>query len=126
VHLKAQAPTWMDLSSLQVYGNGRPIPLAAANGALTEEPGPVTGTLVNDISTAIPIAGAATTDPIVRADVTITLTPTVDTWYVFVVRGTSSLNPVGNGSPFSYTNPLYVDVDGGGFTSLQPPPDLTR
>ncbi len=118
VRLKVQAASWMNVSSLQVYGNGRPIAFDAADGALTEAAGTVTVAQAAVLTTAIPIVGSMGADPVVRADVPITLHPQVDTWYVFVVQGTGNLSPVGNGHPFAYNNPLYVDVDGGGFKAL--------
>ena len=118
VRVKAQAASWLNLSSLLVYGNGRPVPLALVDGKLVEQsPAPADPTSL--FVTALPIPGG-TSDAIVRADVEVTLKPAVDTWYVFIVEGTGNLSPVGNGSPFAYTNPLYVDVDGNGFTPLHP------
>ena len=59
-----------------------------------------------------------TATAVVRADVDIQLYPTVDTWYVFVVRGAGNMAPVNGGGVFAYSNALYVDVDGGGFKPL--------
>ena len=54
-----------------------------------------------------------------------TLRPKVDTWYVVVVRGNRSLDPVvpklGDRDvfPLAFSNPIWVDVDGDGkFTSI--------
>jgi hypothetical protein len=53
-----------------------------------------------------------------RAHTIIHLYPKSDTYYVFVVKGEGSLEPVGKGSPFAYTNPVYVDADGDGKFTL--------
>jgi len=56
---------------------------------------------------------------------TFTVTPSVDSWYVVVVRTTGSVTlwPVApNKKSLSMTNPIFVDVDGNGFI----PPGATR
>jgi len=46
---------------------------------------------------------------------TITVNPARDTWYIAVAEGSSDLFPVFPGKrPYSFTNPVYVDVDGNG------------
>jgi hypothetical protein len=54
-----------------------------------------------------------------------TFSPRVDTWYVVVVRGNRTLDPVvprlGERDifPLAFSNPIWVDVDGDGkFTSI--------
>lgn len=42
-------------------------------------------------------------------------TPGIDTWYIVVAEGDKDLYPVYPGAkPYSFTNPIYVDVDGNG------------
>ncbi len=111
VRVKAQAPTWMDLSTLEVYGNGRPLPLDLVDGKLVQKTGDLSGA---SLTTALPLAGQPAVGAL-RADVDVVLTPAVDTWYVVVVRGGGTLQPLTGGTPDAFTNALYVDVDGGGF-----------
>jgi hypothetical protein len=111
VRVRVQAPAWMDVSSLEVYANGRPLPLHEVAGKLFHQESAKEGEL---ISTALPIANTVPTAT-VRADVEVEMYPQIDTWYVFVVKGTAAIDPVGNGTPFAFTNPVYVDLDGKGF-----------
>jgi hypothetical protein len=57
--------------------------------------------------------------PIVKFDGTLSYNPGVDTWYVVMAMGSADLGPVAPGfddrAPRAFTNPIYVDVDGGGF-----------
>lgn len=114
LRLKVQAPTWMDVSSLEVYANGRPLVLDAVDGDLVQREGDLSGA---PLSVALPLAGQPAVGA-VRADVDIVVHPAVDTWYVFVVRGAGTLWPVVGAAPLAYTNAVYVDVDGGGFKGV--------
>lgn len=97
-HVVAQVPPWLSLDTVEVYANGL---------------------LVDSRPALAPAADAA--DPTVWFDDDFTFTaPAQDTWYVFVTRGSSSGQPVFSGWPFAFTNPVYVDVDGGGFTAPGP------
>jgi hypothetical protein len=111
IRVKVQAPTWIDVSSLEVYANGRPVMLQEVGGHLFEKSGTLETKL---LTTAIPVPETVA-GPVVRADVEIEFYPTVDTWYVFLVRGKNSLYPVAGGGVVAYTNPIYFDMDGGGF-----------
>jgi hypothetical protein len=116
VRLKVQAPTWMDVTSVEAYGNGRPLVLEEVDGKLVQKTDALEGA---PLSIALPLASQPA-DGAVRADVDVVLSPAVDTWYVFLVRGALSVWPLGGGTPLGYTNALYVDVGGNGFTgSLQ-------
>lgn len=83
----AQAPSWIEFEKIYIYANGEEI--------LTEE---------------TPLADAP-----VRYEKTFTFSPTVDTWYIVKVEGDKDMYPVYPGKrPISFTNPIYVDVDGNG------------
>lgn len=113
LEVKVQAPTWIKVSTLEIYENGRPLTLTKpGSGRLVAvEPGTPGGTL----SAALD-AGDQKSDS-VRFDGTVTVLPKRDAWYVIVVRGPGSLAPVGPGAPYAYTNPLYVDLAGDGWTA---------
>jgi hypothetical protein len=113
VRLQVQAPPWVDVSSLEVFGNGRPVSLVEIGGRLIHKDDAEEGELV---TTPVPITNTTPT-AIVRVDIDVDLFPAEDTWYVFLVRGKGDLAPAGRGEPYAYTNPLYVDVDGGGFVA---------
>ncbi|TNF35812.1 MAG: hypothetical protein EP329_05855 [Deltaproteobacteria bacterium] len=92
----AEAPAWVPVAQVELYANG-----------LFVESRP---------------AAAAAEGSVVRLDTTFTLSPERDTWYVVVARGIGPSQPVYQGSSFAFTNPVYVDVDGGGFTAPGPVP----
>jgi len=54
-----------------------------------------------------------------RQTVTFEVSPDTDSFYVVVVdaKTSQSMHPVnwGSSTAFAYTNPVFVDVDGGGF-----------
>ena len=107
--VKIQAPSWIGVSSLEVYFNGRPVPLTkSAAGTFVED-------LAGSLSSVIDIGDSKST--VVRLDGVVTVKPTVDGWYVVVVRGPGTLAPVDGSVPYAYTNPIYVDVGGDGWTA---------
>ena len=116
IDLTVSAPSWIDVASLEIYANGRPVHLMEVAGVLLQDE------LADDMDPLwVPIPLPNTThDAVERLHTTVHLYPKADTWYVFLVRGIKGLEPVGNGTPYAYTNPLYVDADGDGiFSSLQ-------
>jgi len=110
VDLTITAASWIDVSRLEVYGNGRPLHLKEVVGVLLEDE---KAEDTDPLWVPIPLPNT-TYDEVERLHTTVELFPDGDTWYVFVVKGEGNLAPVGNGAPFAYTNPLYVDVDGDG------------
>jgi hypothetical protein len=113
LNVKVQAPSWVGVSSIEVYGNGRPLSLsktAAGTFAQTAD-GAAGSTLQAPIDAGDAKAGA------VRLDGTVTVTPAKDTWYVVIVRGSGSMAPIAGGAPYAYHNPVYVDVAGDGWTA---------
>ncbi len=92
--IKVQAPTWVDLDTLEVFSGG---------GGKLEK------TITLDATTVSP------TDPVVRYEGTVILTVTKDTWVVVAAHGSKKLAPVVfDKQPFGMTNPIYLDADGNG------------
>jgi len=86
--VKVQAPPWIDVSRLHVYRNGVVVK--------TVEIGPS----VN----------------VVRFEDTLSFDVPMDSWFVVQVEGDQDLSPVVPGEkPLSFTNPIWVDRDGGGW-----------
>jgi len=106
-----QAPTWVDVNALEVYANGRPLPVTEVAGVLLQD---VLVPPDQHLRVPLPLS-TGIHSPTTRLDAILRLYPDRDTWYVFVVRGSGSLEPVGRGTPFAFTNPVYVDLDGDGF-----------
>ncbi|PKN56864.1 MAG: hypothetical protein CVU56_13845 [Deltaproteobacteria bacterium HGW-Deltaproteobacteria-14] len=96
----AEAPAWVTVTQVELYANG---------------------VFVESRAATPPAAGETT-----WLDTTFDLTPTRDTWYVVVARGPSPSQPVFGGGAFAFTNPVYVDVDGSGFTAPGPVPAPER
>ena len=113
IEVKVQAPSWLKASTLEVYENGRPLTLSkpSAGRLVAVDPGTAGAAL------SAPLDAADQKSPSVRFDGTITIRPRRDAWYVIVARGTGSLAPIGPGAPYGYTNPLYVDLAGDGWTA---------
>ena len=114
--VKIQAPAWVDVSSLEVYCNGRPLSLRQnAPGQFEQRPDGESGSVLT-----MPLDMTDATSATVRLDGAVTVTPTVDSWYVVIVRGAKSMSPIASGSPYGYTNPVYDDIDGNGWKAPRP------
>jgi hypothetical protein len=94
LHVTAQTAPWLSLDTVELYANGL---------------------LVASRPTTAPADGGA-----VWFDDAFEVSPAVDTWYVVLTRGSASGWPVFGGSPFAFTNPIYVDVAGDGFDAPGP------
>jgi hypothetical protein len=85
--INIQAPSWVVFDKVELLANGEVIETFNVSG--TETP--------------------------VRFSRQLTLKPQRDTWYVVRAEGQGDLFPVYPGThPYSYTNPVYADVDGNG------------
>ncbi len=85
--VKVQAPSWMDVKKLTVVANGKEIQ-----------------------NVDIPDS-----KNVVRYNGELLFKPEKDTWYVVIVTGEKDLSPVYPGAhAYSFTNPIFVDVDGNG------------
>jgi hypothetical protein len=51
----------------------------------------------------------------VRFNERIWVRATEDAWFVVVAGGKERSNPVFEGPPFAFTNPIYLDLGGNGF-----------
>lgn len=113
--VRVQAPSWVPVSTIEVYENGRPLPLRRAGMGALEAVAP--GTAGASYAAAIlPDEGGGAQ----RFSGTVRVAPTRDAYYVVVVRGAGSLLPVAGGASYAYTNPIYVDVGGDGWTPPSP------
>lgn len=100
LHVRVQCANWYDIDRVQVYLNGRPDPKLNFTRAKNREM--FQGGVVR-FDQAIPLELASDTHVL-----------------VFAVGENSTLGPVqgplwGNILPAAINNPIYVDVDGGGF-----------
>jgi len=113
VEIWVLAASWMDVSRLEIYANGRPLHLQVVANDVFEFENPE-----NPAPFYVPLPLGDVSGSVERAHTFIHLYPKSDTYYVFVVKGEGSLEPVGRGAPFAYTNPVYVDADGDGKFTL--------
>lgn len=94
-HVVVEAPSFLDLATVQLYENG----LIVASYDLDVEAPPE----------------ADPTRPALRFDREITVQPARDAWYVVEVIGRGDARPVMfDQPPYAMTNPIEVDADGDG------------
>jgi hypothetical protein len=60
----------------------------------------------------------------VRLDTTILISPDIDSWYLIIAEGDDEMGPLcelpsGPITPLGFSNPIWVDVRGNGFSSLE-------
>lgn len=85
--INVQSPRWMPLTKIKIIANGKEIK-------------------------TIPVVD---TKEIIKFNNTVIDEPKKDTWYIVVAEGEIDLYPVyPDAVPYSFTNPIYVDVDGNG------------
>ena len=100
LHVRVQCPNWFDVDRVQILINGQPDPL-------------LNHTRVNN--------PALFSDDVVKFDYKIQVELKSDAHLIVVAVGENSeLGPVmgperGKAAPLAVSNPIYVDVDGGGF-----------
>lgn len=110
LELDVQAAPWVDLRSLVLFENGRPLGLVSdGRGGFTAAAEAPAGGWALALGPDAPGRSGAT-----RLRATVRVRPAADSFYVALVRG-GPLAPVGAGDAFGYTNPTYVDVDGDGW-----------
>jgi hypothetical protein len=114
VNVEARFPEWMDVNSVAIYANSTGTETDAKGAPPKDLPTP----------TATPEVTSTVENGVGKATATAQLTLNKDAWIIVVVRGTKELFPVvgkGGDKPFAFSNPIFVDVDGQGWT---PPVDL--
>lgn len=87
----AQAPSWAAFDTIKVYENG---------------------VLLDTRAVAPPLAGGR-----YQSDEEFMVAPAADAFYVVVVTGPGSLFPMSAGRVFAYTNPVFVDLAGDGWSA---------
>lgn len=107
VELRIQSAAWLGgASRLTIFANGRPLHVRLDGTTLTPD---VLASADNALTPGCD-------EELCQLTLTLTITPTQDTWLVFVARGEGTPAPVGSGSVYGYTNPVYLDVGGNGFS----------
>lgn len=86
IDVVVEAAPWIQLDRVRVYADGATIAERALSG-----------------------------DAPLRGRFTVTATPTRDTFFYATVEGSRSMAPVHRARPRAAANPVFVDVDGGGF-----------
>jgi len=109
IEIEVQAAPWIAVDTIELYENGRPLYLAWDGPALRASADPASGGELA-LSVGDPI------DPVLRLQAVVEVSPARDATYVALARGEQSLAPVNGARPIGYTNALYVDVDGNGWT----------
>ncbi|NUN14582.1 MAG: CehA/McbA family metallohydrolase [Myxococcales bacterium] len=104
--VRVQAPDWVTVGTLEVYEKGRPLRLAPHKDSAVFVPDELNG------SYTIVAPKLAEGLPALDWNAVVRVSPTGDSWYVVVVRGSGDGKPVFDGQPFGFTNPIYVKVKG--------------
>ncbi len=97
LHIRVQAAHWVRCDTVRIIGNGEVVQTI----------------LLQDQSRTVRFEG------------TVTLQPTIDTWYIVEATGSKSMAPLVPDAPvpimpLAFTNPIWVDADGDGrFTALR-------
>ncbi|MEW5851726.1 MAG: CehA/McbA family metallohydrolase [Myxococcota bacterium] len=106
IELSVDAPSWLSgPMTLTVFRDGRPLHLRNESGVLVED-----AAAPASVDVAPACSGA-----LCHNVLSIQLRSTTDAWVVFVVRAQKEAGPVGQGSAYGYTNPVYLDVGGDGW-----------
>ncbi|MFH1808026.1 MAG: CehA/McbA family metallohydrolase [Pseudomonadota bacterium] len=107
LRVRVQAPPFVRLDRLELYLNGESQRLRVQDGVIRVD---AAGSL------RLPLTDLAV-DEVRRLDAALRNLPRDrDLVITAIARGSSGLWPSGEGSPFCVSAPLYVDVDGGGWT----------
>lgn len=115
--IKIDAPEWMPVNTIEVFMNLTDEILTTPGESSTE---PWTPTLTVPIPLGTEdlqevAVGTAVHRHYVK-EIEIPLTSADDAYVVFVVRGSTSMNPLAPGQvPFAFANPVYLDADGNGY-----------
>ncbi|MBN1771510.1 MAG: CehA/McbA family metallohydrolase [Deltaproteobacteria bacterium] len=112
LYVQAETNPEFDLSFLYVFANGRPLYLTReTDGSITAEDSAAGGGTLE-----LALIASDALDDVVRLATEVRHRAAVDTRYNVLVRGIGSMGPLPASSPFAYTNAIYVDVDGGGWS----------
>lgn len=120
IEVAIQAPEWMQITGVDVFAN-------ITEGLDADEANPSSDPLPATASAAVDWDQAERVEVAPgharrQQTVTVPLDVAADTWIVVVVHGDGgrSMFPVihrRSARPFGFSNPVYVDVDGGGFNN---------
>jgi hypothetical protein len=116
--LTIEVPEWINVNRVQMIMNSEDV--LTEPGEYNEEPFASTETINFDLleEDLEEIATGAQTHRRYRKVVEVEVDTDVDAYVVFLVRGTGDLYPVipdQDVRPFAFTNPVYLDADGGGY-----------
>lgn len=118
VEVEVQTPAWMTLETVDLYVNVVEPLLVDPVSYIEEQLPPTLTAALEPVEAAEIAAEGAVQHRRQRWRARFELTPERDAYVVAVVRGGRSLWPVTLGRgvrPLGFTNPVYVDVDGGGY-----------
>ena len=99
VRIRLQAPSHVQLQRLEVYVNGKIVPVLLDGEKLR---------LAETGALSVPLSSDALSDGLWEASIE-NLPTSTDLVVLTVARGGQGLSPTGGGQPFCYSAPLYVD-----------------
>ncbi|MBA2664945.1 MAG: CehA/McbA family metallohydrolase [Bradymonadaceae bacterium] len=132
--IEIQVPEWMKVDRLDLYMNAEDV--VTAPGVYKTDPLAPTESWSFELGPddLVEVATGSLTHRRYHKTLTVTLESAVDAYAVFLVRGTQAptmypILPVRAARPFAFSNPVYLDADGGGYNnphllaqSQTPPP----
>ena len=132
VTVEARCPDWMTLTEAQIFVNiDQTSEVDLGPGIFSDEPSTPTASLPLTLREAGASRGPQSPKERVY-EARFTLPLNKDSYIVTTITGTGSLFPVLHRAtvlPFAYTNPIYIDADGGGYNTppllhlISPPPE---
>lgn len=116
--LDLQFPEWMDIDEVDVYLNPPLDDIMTRPGEIIEDPIPPTDNVVVTLDPTTELVTTVTGDAehrVWQKTVEIPLQTDEDAFVVFVVKGSTPMTPLVGAAPFAFTNPVFLDADGGGY-----------
>lgn len=117
-HLHIQAPEWARPETIDVYLNPPFESVETGPGELIETPIPTQQTLSiawDEATHLSTVKTGAQEHKVWQQTIEIPLQTADDAFLIFVVRDGESMAPVTEATPFMFTNPVFIDVDGNGY-----------
>jgi hypothetical protein len=120
--VEVQTPSWFKANRVELYSNvTETVPGPGAVSSTPPTPVDAVDFVLDDATDLVDGAEGGAAYRRYRRTVTFTVAPAADSYYVVMVRGSDSLFPATTNlgaAPLAFSNPIFVDLNGGGFGGL--------
>jgi hypothetical protein len=116
--VELQVPEWMQVDEIDVYLNPPLEDVLTRPAEIIEDPIPPTDNVAVSLDPMTDLVSAVTGEAehrVWRKSIEVPLQTSEDAFAIFVVKGSQSMWPMAPNTPFAFTNPVYLDADGGGY-----------